>query len=111
MLFPSSTLAGLLLATLLSAPAWAQTAVDHSSMGHAQASDMTDGEVRRINLESGKLTIKHAEIKNLDMPGMTMVFTAKDKAMLSKVKVGDKIKFTAVSESGQYWVTAIQIAD
>jgi Cu(I)/Ag(I) efflux system protein CusF len=76
----------------------------------ASAVEMTDGEVRRLDKEGGKLTIRHATIKSLDMPPMTMVFVAKDKAMLDKLKVGDKIKFAAINEAGKYTVTEIQMA-
>jgi Cu(I)/Ag(I) efflux system periplasmic protein CusF len=40
--------------------------------------DMTDGEIRKVDLEAMKITIQHSEIKNLEMPGMTMVFQVKD---------------------------------
>ena len=55
-------------------------------MAQAATGDMTDGEVRKVDKEGGKLTLKHADIKSLDMPAMTMVFTVKDKAMLDKLK-------------------------
>ena len=71
---------------------------------------MTDGEVRKVDLEAGKVTIKHGDIKHLDMPGMTMVFTAKDKAILNNIKTGDKIKFMVVSDAGKMVVTEIQPA-
>ncbi len=76
----------------------------------AAATDMTDGEVRKIDMEGGKLTLKHADIKNLDMPGMTMVFVVKDKAMLDKLKAGDKVKFKAINDAGKLTVTEIQPA-
>ena len=76
----------------------------------ATTSEMTDGEVRRVDKEAGKVTLKHAYIKSLDMPAMTMVFVVKDKAMLEKLKAGDKIKFRAISEAGKYTVTEIQMA-
>ena len=76
----------------------------------ATSADMTDGEVRTIDMEGGKLTLKHAEIKNLDMPGMTMVFVVKDKAMLDKLKTGDKVKFKAINDAGKFTVTEIQPA-
>ena len=72
------------------------------------ATDMTDGEVRKIDMEGGKLTLKHAEIKNLDMPGMTMVFVVKERAMLDKLKTGDKVRFKAINDAGKFTVTAIQ---
>ena len=70
---------------------------------------MTDGEVRKVDLEGGKLTLKHADIKSLDMPAMTMVFVVKDKAMLDKLKAGDKIKFKAINDAGKYTVTEMQM--
>ena len=76
----------------------------------APASDMTDGEVRKIDIEAGKVTLKHADIKNLDMPGMTMVFVVKDKALLDKLKAGDKVKFRAINDAGKFTVTEIQPA-
>jgi Cu(I)/Ag(I) efflux system protein CusF len=66
----------------------------------AMAADMADGEIRKVDKDSSKVTIKHGEIKNLDMPAMTMVFKVKDPAMLDAVKVGDKIRFKAVNEKG-----------
>lgn len=55
----------------------------------------TEGEVRKIDKDAGKITLKHGEIKNLGMPPMSMVFKAKDPALLGKVKAGDKVRFTA----------------
>ena len=72
------------------------------------ATDMTDGEVRKVDLEQGKVTLRHEEIKDLDMPRMTMVFVVKDKAQLAQLKLGDKVKFRAVNESGKFTVTDIQ---
>ena len=74
----------------------------------AAAPGFTDGEVRKVDKERGKLTLKHGAIKNLDMPGMTMVFTVKDKALLDNVQSGDKVKFKAISEGGTLIVTEIQ---
>ena len=75
----------------------------------AQDADMTDGEVRKIDKAQSKITLKHGEIKNLDMPGMTMVFQVKDKAMLDKLAPGDKVKFKAVNEAGKFTVTDLQV--
>ena len=82
----------------------------HKPAATAGAGDLTDGEVRKIDLEAGKVTLKHADIKSLDMPAMTMVFVVKDKAMLEKLKAGDKIRFKAVNEGGKYTLTEIHPA-
>ena len=127
MKFLTLTVAQLLAATALATtlPAMAQTAADHSKMDHgkmergkmehgkmgmAAAPAVADGEVRKIDKENGKITIRHGEIKHMDMPPMTMVFTAKDKALLDKVQVGQKIQFTVVHEGGKMVVTDMQPA-
>ena len=74
----------------------------------AQAAAMADGEVRKIDKAQGKITLKHGEIKNLEMPPMTMVFKVKDAAMLEMVKQGDKVGFTAEKIGGEYTVTGIE---
>ncbi len=71
---------------------------------------MTDAEVRKVDKEAKKITLKHGEIKNLDMPAMTMVFQVKDAALLDAAKAGDKVKFRAEKVSGGYAVTAIEVA-
>lgn len=87
----------------------AQTTMDHSKMDMSQpAASMTDGEIKKVALEAGKVTIKHGPIKHMGMPGMTMVFTAKDKALLTDVKPGDKVQFMVVNEGGKMVVTTIQ---
>ena len=81
-----------------------------AAVSTASAVDMTDAEVRKIDMEAGKVTLKHADIKSLDMPAMTMVFVVKDKAMLDKLKTGDKVKFKAINDAGKFTVTEIQPA-
>ena len=74
------------------------------------AADMADGEVRKVDKENKKITLKHGVIKNLDMPGMTMVFGIKDVAMLDNLKAGDKVKFKAEQAGTAIVVTDIQSA-
>ena len=72
--------------------------------------DMTEAEVRKIDKDAKKLTLKHGPIKNLDMPGMTMVFQVKDMALLEKLAVGDKIMVSVEQQQGAYVVTAVEKA-
>jgi Cu(I)/Ag(I) efflux system periplasmic protein CusF len=74
------------------------------------AAPTTDGEVRKVDKEQGKVTLKHGRIENLDMPGMTMVFKVADPKMLDPLKVGDKVRFTAENVNGALIVTAIEPA-
>lgn len=66
-----------------------------------------EGEVRKVDKPNAKITLKHGEIKDLDMPPMTMVFGVKDPSMLDRVKAGDKIRFRAANQDGKYTLTEI----
>ncbi len=99
------------LATTLTAEA--QTAAPSGADRSAQSSASTaalqsEGEVRKVDKEQGKVTLKHGPIANLEMPGMTMVFKVADPKMLDSVKEGDKVKFSADKVNGAITVTAIQ---
>lgn len=69
---------------------------------------MTEGEVKKINTATGKITIKHGPIENLDMPPMTMVFGVEDKAMLENLAKGDKVKFLVVDKDGKMIIEEIE---
>ena len=82
------------------------SATSHQSAAPA----FTEAEVRKVDKEAGKLTLKHGPIANLEMPPMTMVFRVKDASMLARVKTGDKVRFKAEKVQGAYTVTAIEPA-
>jgi Cu(I)/Ag(I) efflux system protein CusF len=71
---------------------------------------MTDGEVRKVDKDAKKITLKHGEITNLGMPAMTMVFQVKDPALLDVVRPGDKVRFHAENTNGALVVTQIEAA-
>lgn len=96
-----------LLATLAALIALAPPAHADSSPHTA----MADGEVRRVDKDAKKITIKHGPLQGLDMPAMTMVFQVKDPAFLEQVKPGDKIRFAAEKVGGAYTVTKIERAN
>jgi Cu/Ag efflux protein CusF len=108
-----SVLTALLLSALLAAPALAQTTPADAAAPAANASalDLAEGEVRRLDLEAGKVTLRHGEIRHLDMPPMTMVFQARDRALLAPLQVGDKVRFRAEKAAGGgYLLTVLQVA-
>jgi uncharacterized cupredoxin-like copper-binding protein/Cu/Ag efflux protein CusF len=89
----------------------AEAKKDSTSVAVAMAAtDLAQGEIRKVDADNKKITIKHGEIKNLDMPPMTMVFQVKDEGMLSKVKAGDKVRFKAEKSGGAFVVTDLQPA-
>jgi len=110
MQFVALSLIAIALVLPASPPAMAQSHGSHGSMGAAQTASKIDGEVRKVDKAAGKLTIKHGEIKAMGMPPMTMMFVARDKALLDKVKVGDKVRFSLASEGGNMVVTEIEPA-
>lgn len=80
----------------------------HHPAAAAASSPLSEGEVRKIDLEQGKVTLRHGPLSNLDMPPMTMVFTAVDPKLLDGLKPGDRVRFTADKKNGIYIVTAIE---
>lgn len=72
------------------------------------AKDMAEAEVRKVDKEAKKVTLKHGPIKNLDMPSMTMVFQVRDAALLDKIAAGDKIMFTAEQLQGAFVMTSVE---
>lgn len=86
--------------------------VAHAQQAAASAAStaLTDGEIKKVDKDGGKITIKHGDIKNLGMPGMTMVFRVQDPAMLDNVREGDKVRFTADKVNGALTVTTIEQA-
>jgi Cu(I)/Ag(I) efflux system protein CusF len=86
-----------LAASLLSLSVFAQTVLPTA-----------EAEIRKIDLENKKITLKHGDIKNLDMPAMTMVFAVKDPALLDTVKAGDKVVFTAEKVGSTFTVMSLE---
>lgn len=80
-----------------------------TKMESSAAAGMTEGEVRKIDRDNQKITLRHGALKHLDMPGMTMVFGVRDAAMLSKVQVGSKVHFVAEKVEGSLVLTAIEV--
>lgn len=105
------TLAALATTLFLGLPGAALANTHHGAQASMPAqSQLTEGEVRKVNKDSKKITIRHGPITNLDMPPMTMVFQVKDPGMLEQVKTGDKIRFRAEKVGGAYIVTALEAA-
>jgi Cu(I)/Ag(I) efflux system protein CusF len=106
---PTSILAAAFIA-LAPVPAAADDAhhKDVPKTAAAGAPQLSEGEVRKIDKETGKITLRHGPIANLDMPAMSMVFQVKDPALLDQVKPGDKVKFVAEKIGGAFTVISIE---
>ena len=94
------------LAAVLAATALVQPVLSDAT----QHAGLSEGEVRKVDKDAKKITIKHGPLTNLGMPAMTMVFQVKDPALLDRVKAGDKVKFRAEKVGAAYTVTTIEAA-
>ncbi|MFK0166454.1 copper-binding protein [Rhizobium sp. NPDC090279] len=91
-------LAGITLAAIL--------AIGAATGVHAE--EFTKGVINKIDAKTNKVTIKHEELKNLDMPAMTMVFRVEDPAIRAKLKEGAAIEFVAERVNGKLTVTQMK---
>ena len=101
------------LAQTAAPSAQAAPATDVTPAKKMDPKDMAEAEVRKVDKDAKKITLKHGPIKNLEMPGMTMVFQVRDAALLDKLSLltpGDKIMFTAEQLQGAYVVTGAEKA-
>lgn len=100
-----------ILAMLLLGAMTIAQATDDEHAGHHEAvasAPMSEGEVRKIDPENRKLTLRHGPLLNLNMPGMTMVFTAEDGAMLEGLEEGSRIRFIAERIGGVYTIVRLE---
>jgi len=85
-----------LLLMLLASPAFAQQGE-------------TTGEVRKVDKEAGKITLRHGPITGaLDMSAMSMVFQVKDAGLLDRLQAGDQVKATILKENGVFFIVTAE---
>lgn len=105
------TILALSIVAGLSMPAAAQAieaAAGSASTAVVSTAALSDGEVRKVDKDAKKLTLRHGPIENLGMPGMTMIFQVQGAALLDQLKAGDKVKFAADKIGGAFTVTRIE---
>ena len=88
----------------------AHTAHHDPKAAASDATPMVAGEVRKVDKDAGKLTLRHEPIPHLDMPNMTMVFRVQEASMLDRVKAGDKVRVAAQKIGGQYTIVRMEAA-
>lgn len=76
--------------------------------GTALAAEYTKGTAKKVDMKGKKVTIIHEELKNLEMPAMTMVFYLRDEAMLDRMKEGQTIEFVADRVNGKLMVVELK---
>ncbi len=88
----------------------ASTAAKSEEKSATAKPEMVAAEVKKVDMDAKKITLKHGEIKSLDMTPMTMVFQVKDVKLIENIKAGDKVKFSAEQTKSGYAVTSIEVA-
>lgn len=110
------------IAAALSFPAYTQSAhashhkenpasgpsAQSASRAPESSAQVAEGEIRKVDKDAKKITIKHGPLDKFEMPAMTMVFQVQDAALLETVKTGDKVKFEAEKIGGAFTVTKIE---
>ncbi|MCK9530615.1 MAG: copper-binding protein [Gammaproteobacteria bacterium] len=97
----------LMLSSMGAVPAFAEAPVTPSP-ATASAEAWTEGTVKKVDTAAGKVTLRHGPLKNLDMPGMTMVFRVKESTWLDEMKAGDQIRFVADKVNGAFTVVQFE---
>ena len=89
-----------------------QASDEHASHQAAveSATDLNQGEVRKVDVENRKLTLRHGPIAVMAMPPMTMVFSVVEGVSLQGLTVGDKVEFVVEQRNGEFVITGLQKA-
>ncbi|WP_269498716.1 copper-binding protein [Castellaniella sp. S9] len=82
-------------------------ATHDTSASHADM-DLAEGTVRKVDRQTGMVTLEHGELKNVGMPPMTMAYKTKDAATLQQAKEGGKVKFRLENINGAYVITTLK---
>lgn len=84
------------------------TAPPEAAVAAPADAGLSDGEVRRVDKDAQKVSLRHGPIPHLGMGEMTMVFRVADPAWLDALKFGDRIRFRAEKVGGLFTITAIE---
>lgn len=76
-------------------------------MVNAQAQPI-EGEIKKINPETSKITLKHGEIQSLALPAMQMAYRVSNPLWLQNFHVGDKVQFSVDKVENQFTVTSME---
>ena len=95
----------------LGLPAWADHHEGGRGTANTQVSEKVHAEIRKIDAENGKITLKHEALTQFNMGAMTMVFRVEDPSLLASFGVGDKVKFVPAKKNGQFVVQSMEKAD
>ena len=89
----------------------ADTQSTQVSADSARSMQWVRAEIRKIDPENSKVTLRHEALTQLSMGAMTMVFRVDDVALLKQFAVGDRVKFIPDSRAGQLFVSDMKKDD
>ena len=98
----------LVLLPLVLALAFAMPGMSHAQSTAPGAVHKGVGVVKKVDPAKSTITLDHEPIKSLNWPGMTMSFTVRDKAILDKVRPGNKLEFEFVQQGKDYQITSVK---
>ena len=100
------------LSFTISAPAHAQAEpIWKLAQADTSASNLpwVDAEVRRVDMATGRVSLRHAAIPNLDMAAMTMTFRVANPDWLQGLKEGDRLRIQVEKVQGAYLVQRLEV--
>ena len=80
--------------------------MDHAATT-SDASILTDAVVKSVDTEKGMITLQHGAMKNVNMAAMTMAYKARDAAMVTQAKAGEKVKVRVENVSGTFTIVRL----
>ena len=83
----------------------------HQGAKAAENARKVNAEIRKIDIDNGKVTLKHEALTQFNMGAMTMVFRVDDPALLKSFSEGDRVRFVPAKKNGQLVVTSMEKAD
>jgi Cu(I)/Ag(I) efflux system protein CusF len=102
-------MAGMLIALISPSEVRAQGMNQMPGMGDAKQETTASviGTITAINAADRRVTFNHSPIPEIKWPAMKMEFPVVPSVDLSKVKVGDKVRFTLSGSKNSYTVQSI----
>lgn len=66
------------------------------------------GVVKKVDSQTGVVTLAHEAVNSMNWPPMTMGFLVKDKMLFEKLIVGNKVSFEFMQDPKGYVVTKVK---
>jgi Cu/Ag efflux protein CusF len=83
-------------------------AMGQPAKGTKAAVHQATGIVKNVDAGNGKVTLEHGPVKTLNWPAMTMTFGVKDKNLLDKLHVGQRVQVEFEGQGGSYVITLVK---